>query len=136
MKNTSTVLHPSVKHDTLVNGGALKLALMALRRAGKDEIADELEMTAKPVVDELEIKAKDERKDMKDSKPVEPLSALMGALSNACLSSAFNEENYGKPTKQSIEQLREVRNSYGFPSSNERYLCSEVDHYLKEYDNV
>jgi hypothetical protein len=40
--------HPACKPDMLVNGGALKLALMALRRAGKNEIADELEATAQP----------------------------------------------------------------------------------------
>jgi hypothetical protein len=39
-------LHPAVKPDMLVNSGALKLALNVLRRAGKNEVADELEMTA------------------------------------------------------------------------------------------
>lgn len=34
--------------DMLVNGGALKLALNVLRRAGKNEVADELEKTAAP----------------------------------------------------------------------------------------
>ena len=38
--------HPAVKSDMLVNGGALKLALNVLRRAGKNEVADELECTA------------------------------------------------------------------------------------------
>ena len=38
--------HPAVKPDMLVNGGALKLALNALCRAGKNEVADELECTA------------------------------------------------------------------------------------------
>ena len=38
--------HPAVKPDMLVNGGALKLALNVLRRAGKNEVADELECTA------------------------------------------------------------------------------------------
>lgn len=36
---------PRTPADTLVNGGALILALNALRRAGKNEIADELEKT-------------------------------------------------------------------------------------------
>lgn len=40
--------HPACKPDTLLNGGALKLALNTLRRAGKNEIADELEATAQP----------------------------------------------------------------------------------------
>ena len=40
--------HPACKPDMLVNGGALKLALNVLRRAGKDEVADELEKTAQP----------------------------------------------------------------------------------------
>jgi hypothetical protein len=40
--------HPACKPDTLVNGGALQMALMALRRAGKTEIAAELEATAHP----------------------------------------------------------------------------------------
>ena len=38
--------HPSVKPDTLVNAGALRLAINVLRRAGKNEVADELEITA------------------------------------------------------------------------------------------
>lgn len=38
--------HPAAKPDMLVNGGALKLALNVLRRAGKNEVADELECTA------------------------------------------------------------------------------------------
>jgi len=42
------VPHPACKPDMLVNGGALKLALSVLRRAGKNEVADELEMTAQP----------------------------------------------------------------------------------------
>jgi propanediol dehydratase small subunit len=44
-------LHPAIKHDMLVNAGALKMALNVLRRAGKDEVADELEKTAMPVAD-------------------------------------------------------------------------------------
>ncbi len=40
--------HPSCKSDMTVNGGALKLALNVLRRAGKTEVADELEKTAQP----------------------------------------------------------------------------------------
>ena len=40
--------HPAVKSDMLVNAGALKMALNVLRRAGKDEAADELEKTAQP----------------------------------------------------------------------------------------
>ena len=40
--------HPACKPDILVNTGALKLALSVLRRAGKDEVADELEKTAQP----------------------------------------------------------------------------------------
>lgn len=39
---------PRTPADMFVNGGALKLALNALRRAGKNEIADELEKTAAP----------------------------------------------------------------------------------------
>jgi hypothetical protein len=42
-------LHPGVKDDTLINAGALKMALNVLRRAGKGEVADELEKTAMPV---------------------------------------------------------------------------------------
>ena len=40
------VAHRACKPDMLVNGGALKLALNVLRRAGKNEVADELEATA------------------------------------------------------------------------------------------
>lgn len=35
--------HPAVKPDIKVNSGALNLVLNTLRRAGKDEIADELD---------------------------------------------------------------------------------------------
>lgn len=42
--------HPAVKSDIKVNGGALNLALTALRRAGKNEIADELELTAERII--------------------------------------------------------------------------------------
>lgn len=44
--NKENARHPAVKPDMKVNGGALNLALNALRRAGKNEIADELELTA------------------------------------------------------------------------------------------
>lgn len=43
--NKENELHPAVKGDTLVNGGALKLALNTLTRSGKHEIAIELEKT-------------------------------------------------------------------------------------------
>lgn len=36
----------TIKHDTLVYGGALRMAINVLRRAGKDEVADELEKSA------------------------------------------------------------------------------------------
>lgn len=42
---TDNRVDPRTPPDMLVNGGALKLALNALRRSGKDEIADELEKT-------------------------------------------------------------------------------------------
>lgn len=38
--------HPALKADVRVNGGALTLALNVLRRAGKHEVADELEASA------------------------------------------------------------------------------------------
>ncbi len=38
--------HPALAPDMLVNGGALTLAVNVLRRAGKDEVADELLATA------------------------------------------------------------------------------------------
>ncbi len=44
----SVAVHKACKPDMLVNGGALKLALNVLRRAGKHEVADELEATAQP----------------------------------------------------------------------------------------
>ncbi len=44
----SAAAHKACKPDMLVNGGALKLALNVLRRAGKHEVADELEATAQP----------------------------------------------------------------------------------------
>lgn len=47
--NNDTKPHVAVKPDMKVNGGALNLALMALRRSGKVEIANELELTAHPL---------------------------------------------------------------------------------------
>ena len=47
--NQPATRHPAVKSDMTVNGGALKLALNVLRRAGKTEVADEPEITAQPV---------------------------------------------------------------------------------------
>ena len=44
-----TTPHPVRKPDTLVNGEALKLALNALRRAGNNEVADELLLTAQVI---------------------------------------------------------------------------------------
>lgn len=43
--------HPAVKGDALVNSGALKLAVNVLRRAGKSEVADELELATEPLQD-------------------------------------------------------------------------------------
>lgn len=42
----SVAAHKACKPDMLVSAGALKLALNVLRRAGKHEVADELEKTA------------------------------------------------------------------------------------------
>ena len=36
----------TIKHDTLVDGGALRMAINVLRRAGKNEVAAELEKSA------------------------------------------------------------------------------------------
>ena len=44
--NKENSRHPTVVSDVKVNSGALNLALNVLRRAGKNEIADELEKTA------------------------------------------------------------------------------------------
>ena len=43
--------HPACRPDMAVNGGALMLALTVLRRAGKNEVANELEATAIPLQD-------------------------------------------------------------------------------------
>ena len=47
--NDENKRHQVIEADTKVNGGALNLALNALRRAGKDEIANELELTAERI---------------------------------------------------------------------------------------
>ena len=44
--NSENQRNSATKSDTKVNSGALKLALNTLRRAGKEEIANELELTA------------------------------------------------------------------------------------------
>lgn len=68
---------------------------------------------------------------------IEPFNILESAFNNCCLSSVFNEENYGKPTKASIQQLREARgNVWTFLGSHENYFRSEVDYYLKEHEDV
>ena len=53
--------HPAVKSDMLVNGGALKLALNVLRRAGKNEVADELECTAQAAPVDADVRLERER---------------------------------------------------------------------------
>ena len=50
-------LDPRTPADMLVNGGALKLALNVLRRAGKNEVADELEKTAAPAAPAVDAQA-------------------------------------------------------------------------------
>lgn len=46
LEASQTIKRQPVVSDTLVNGGALKLALNVLRRTDKSEVADELEKTA------------------------------------------------------------------------------------------
>lgn len=46
MKIKAILQHPAIWSNVSVNGGALSLALNSLRRAGKNEIADNLEVTA------------------------------------------------------------------------------------------
>lgn len=46
MREAINEAHPACSPDMKVSGGALKLALNVLRRAGKHEVADELEITA------------------------------------------------------------------------------------------
>lgn len=46
MNKPARQVDPRTPSDMLVNGGALTLALNVLRRAGKDEVAEELEKTA------------------------------------------------------------------------------------------
>lgn len=38
-------LHPGVKHDMMVNSGALQMAINVLERAGKHEVVEELKLT-------------------------------------------------------------------------------------------
>jgi hypothetical protein len=67
---------------------------------------------------------------------IKPFQALENAFNNCCLSSAFNEQQYGKPTKESLERLIEARkNVWTFTGSSENYFRSEVDHYLKEHNS-
>jgi hypothetical protein len=40
-------LHPAIKHDILVNSGALQMAINVLDRAGKHEVVEELKKTMK-----------------------------------------------------------------------------------------
>lgn len=39
--------HPAIKHDMLVNSGALQMAINVLERAGKYEVVEELKLTMK-----------------------------------------------------------------------------------------
>lgn len=75
-----TSRHPACKPNTKVNGGALKLALNVLRRAGKDEIADELEATAEPVTDIGELKQDLQHAIDKAKKMGEQLALLEGQI--------------------------------------------------------
>lgn len=67
----------------------------------------------------------------------ESFQALESAFNNCCLSSAFNEEQYGKPTKESLARLVTARkNVWAFLGGYENGFRSVVDHYLKEHNRV
>jgi hypothetical protein len=68
---------------------------------------------------------------------IKPFQALENAFNNCCLSSAFNEQQYGKPTKESLERLIEARkNVWTFLGSYENGFRRVVDDYIKEHTHV
>jgi hypothetical protein len=73
--------HPACKPDMLVNGGALKMALNVLRRAGKSEVADELEKTVQPTGPEHK-SLTDERTHLR-AEQAEAVMPLIGPLLDA-----------------------------------------------------
>jgi hypothetical protein len=59
---------------------------------------------------------------------------LYAQVSNCCLSSAFNEADYAKPTKESVDKLAIMRSKrLTFIGIEDFLVRADVDRYLKEY---
>lgn len=74
---------PRTPSDTSVNGGALTLALAALRRAGKTEIADELEKTAVRMAAPVQDVAPSDAREQLRREQAEAVMPLVGPLLDA-----------------------------------------------------
>lgn len=68
---------------------------------------------------------------------IEPFQALESAFNNCCLSSAFNEQQHGKPTEESLTRLITARkNVWAFLGGYENGFRRVVDEYLREHNHV
>ena len=58
---------------------------------------------------------------------------LLAQVSKCALSSAFNESDYGKPSKESVDKLAVLRSKrLTFMGIDDFLVRAEVDSYLKE----
>lgn len=58
---------------------------------------------------------------------------LLAQVSNCALSSAFNESDYGKPSKSSVDKLAILRSKrLTFLGIDDFIVRAEVDRYIKE----
>ena len=65
---------------------------------------------------------------------IEPTNQeLLAQVSNCALSSAFNESEYGKPSKESVDKLAVLRSKrLTFMGIDDFLVRTEVDRYIKE----
>ena len=65
---------------------------------------------------------------------IEPTNQeLLAQVSNCALSSAFNESEYGKPSKESVDKLAVLRSKrLTFMGIDDFLVRAEVDRYIKE----
>jgi hypothetical protein len=62
---------------------------------------------------------------------------LYAAINNCCISAAFNEENYARPTKESLEKLVTLRSKRTlFFGVDDFIVRSEVDRYIRESEEI
>lgn len=62
---------------------------------------------------------------------------LLSAFNNACLSSAFNESQPGRPSENAIRELRRVRDAkHTWVGASEQCMRFEIDRMLREHLHI